>query len=180
MKILNQKNAKEFALEKFEQMPNLYKQWNILHSEGIIEILKILNSDNKFDSEKLFSLAWIHDVGKIKSEENHARISLDILKNEFNLDQIDEDCILNHGSSMFPKTKEGKIFRYADGLSLFTEKVIGFKIYAEKLENKNIEKIFEGIKKDYEKYINKYSDSKEIISLLNDLYQKIIEKYFSH
>lgn len=180
MKILNQKNAKEFALEKFEQMSDLYKQWNILHSEGIIEILKILNSDKQFDSEKLFSLAWIHDVGKIRSEKNHAMISFEILSDYFYLDEEDEDCILNHGSSMNPKTKEGKIFRYSDGLSLFTEKIIEFRIFAERLENKSEKEIYEEIKKDYEKYKNKYSDSKEIISLLNELYKKITNKYSIH
>ncbi|VVB80717.1 HD domain protein [uncultured archaeon] len=179
MENLTLENAKEFALGNFKQMSAEYQEWNLLHSESIIEILRILVKNKETNLTKLFSLAWVHDIGKAKSEENHAVISLGILKNHFNLDKIDEDCILNHGSSMDPQTEEGKIFRYADGLSLFTDKVILFKIHAEKLEGKNLQEIFGGVKKAYEKYKVKYSKNEEIIKLLDKLYTEVVRNHFS-
>jgi len=173
MKKLNQKNAKEYALEKFKQLPELYFQWNIIHSEGIIKILKILTKNKIVNIEKLFALAWVHDIGKIKSGKNHAEISLDILKEEFELNDIEIDCILNHGSSGKPKTKEGKIFRYADGLSLFVSKTINFKFYAEAKEGLKFKEIQEKIIRMYKKYKLNYSDSEEAIELLDNLSKKI-------
>jgi len=174
MKELNQETAKKYALEKFSQLPELKFKWNKVHSEGIIEILKILTSDKNIDLSKLISLAWVHDIGKIKSDKNHAGLSLDILKKEFLLDKVDTDCILNHGSSANPKTPEGKLFRYADGLSLFTDKAIKFRFDAGSKEGLSHEEIKGIIKKLYEKYKVKYPDSKEIINLLDKLYKKAI------
>ncbi len=174
MRKLTKENAKKYALEKFKQMPELHFKWNIIHSESIIEILKILTKNKKVNTDKLFALAWVHDIGKIVSEENHARLSLEILKKDFYLDEIDIDCILNHGSSKNPKTKEGKLFRYADGLSLFTNKAINFKFFAEAKEGSTFEEIKERIKKAYEKYKLRYSDSEEAIKLLENLYNKNI------
>ncbi len=128
-------------------MPELEKQWNIIHSESIIEILNVIATNKNMNLEKFFSLAWLHDIGKIKSEKNHAEISLEMLKEEFELDEIDKDCILNHGSSSEPKTKEGEIFRYADGLSLFTNESIKFRFYAEAKEGLDFEQIKEKLKK---------------------------------
>ena len=173
MKELTQANAKEYALKKFKQLPVLYFQWNILHSKGIIEVLKILTKDKQINIDKLFTLAWVHDIGKIKSEENHAELSLEILKKDFYLDEVDKDCILNHGSSGNPQTEEGKLFRYADGLSLFTKEIIHFKFSAETKEGLTLEKIQENIKKVYKKYKAKYSDSEEVLILLEHLYNNL-------
>jgi HD superfamily phosphodiesterase len=173
MKKLNQVNAKGYALDKFKELPDLNYQWNLIHSEGIIEILNILIKNDEFNKEKLFALAWIHDIGKIKSEENHAEIGFDILRKDFELDEIDKDCILNHGSSSVPKTKEGRIFRYADGLSLFVPKTIKFRFYAESKEGMSLKEIQDDIKKMYSKYLEKYLDSEEVVSLLKRLFEGV-------
>lgn len=170
MKKLTPSTAQEYALRKFRELPDLYCQWNILHSESIIRVLGLLLPDE--NKEKLFALAWVHDIGKVNSEEGHAEISLEILKGEFELDEVDIDCILNHGSSEKPKTKEGKMFRYADGLSLFTAKMVNFRFYAESKEGMSFDEISTRIAKLYEKYKLKYSDSEEAMSLLNGLFEK--------
>lgn len=172
MRELTEENAREFALKKFKKLPELNFKWNVLHSEGIIKILSILSKDKDFNKSKLFALAWIHDIGKIISEKGHAKLSLEILKKEFVLDEVDIDCIINHGSSENPKTGEGKIFRYADGLSLFTKKVIMFRFFAEAKEGFSFEEIEERIKKFYNKYKLSYAGSEEILKLLEDLYNK--------
>lgn len=171
MRKLTLSNAREFALGKFKQLPELYFQWNVLHSEGIIRLLKLMDPDKKFNMDKLYALAWVHDIGKIKSEEGHAEASLDILKQEFELDEIDRDCILNHGSSAKPKTEEGELFRYADGLSLFTPQMVNFKFYAEAKEGLSFVEIMEELKRIYEKYKLKYSESKQAIKLLKELFE---------
>ena len=94
------------------------------------------------------------------------------MKKEFILDEVDIDCIINHGSSGNPNTEEGKIFRYADGLSLFTKRVIRFRFFAEAKEGFSFEDIEERIKKFYDKYKSSYADSEEILKLLQDLYNR--------
>lgn len=83
MKQLTEENAKEFALEKFKELPKLNLKWNIIHSEAIIKIISILSKNTNFNKNKLFALAWVHDIGKTISEEDHARLTLEILKKEF-------------------------------------------------------------------------------------------------
>jgi len=172
MKTLTEENAKEYALEKFKELSELNFKWNIIHSEGMIKILKILCKDKNINKTKLFALAWVHDIGKTISEENHAKLSLEILKKEFILDEVDIDCILNHGSSGNPKTEEGRIFRYSDGLSFFTKEVIMFRFFAEAKEGFSFEEIKERIKRIYNRYKLNYAESKEILKILEDLYSK--------
>lgn len=172
MQQLTEENAKEYALKRLKELPELNFKWNVFHSEGIIKILNLICQDRGINKSKLFALAWVHDIGKTVSEENHAKLSLEILKKEFVLDEIDMDCILNHESSGNPKTEEGKIFRYADGLSLFTKDVMMFRFFAEAIEGFSFEEIKERIKKSYGKYKLIYAGSEEIIKLLDDLYNK--------
>lgn len=171
MKKLTLKNAKRYALEKFKVLPNLHYLWNILHSEMLIETLKLLIK--KEPSDRLKALAWVHDIGKIISEEDHAKMSMKILQNEFELDEIDKDCILNHGSSSKPKTPLGGLFYCADGLSLFLPKSITFKFYAESKENKNFDEIQLNIEQLYQKYKIKYSDYNDAVFLLEKLFKNI-------
>ena len=169
MEILTIESAKKYALDKFKKLPELKYQLNILHSKGMIKALDLIITDN-IDKEKLIALAWVHDIGKIISKENHAKLGLELLKKDFELNLIDIDCILNHGSSTTPKTKEGKIFRYIDGLSLFTQEVLNFRFYNEAKEGLTFEEAQEKIKKTYEKYKTAYSDSAEIIKTLDKLF----------
>ena len=172
MKPLTEENAKKFALEKFREMPRLEFKWSIIHSEGIIRVLNILCKNKEINKDKLFALAWVHDIGKTISEKEHAKLSLEILEKEFVLDEVDIDCILNHGSSGRPKTREGRIFRYADGLSIFTKEAIMFVFFRGAKEGMGFGEIKERIKKFYNKYKERYADSKEAIKLLEELYKK--------
>tara|TARA_Y100000310_G_C20671101_1_gene810339 strand:+ start:673 stop:1203 length:531 start_codon:yes stop_codon:yes gene_type:complete len=172
MKQLTEENAKGYASEKFKDLPELNFKWNLLHSEGIIKVLNTLCENKNLNKTKLSALAWVHDIGKTISEENHAELSLEILKKDFFLDEVDIDCILNHGSSGNPKTEEGKIFRYADGLSLFTKEAILFRFFAEAKEGLEFEEIKERIKKVYNKYKSNYTESEEILKFLEDSYKK--------
>ncbi len=172
MKPLTEENARKFALEKFGELPELFFQWNIIHSKSMIKILEILCKDKDVDKKKLFALAWVHDIGRTVSDENHAKFSLELLEEEFSLDDVDKDCILNHGSSGNPKTKEGKIFRYADGLSVFTKEAILFRFFAGGKQGLSFEEIKDEITRSYNKYKEKYKDSEEVLRLLDDLYKK--------
>ena len=156
-------NAKTFALKKFKELPELLYQWNIYHTKGIIKALSILGKTN----ERLTALAWVHDIGKTISDKDHAVHSVEILEKEFELDNIDKDCILNHGSKSKPLTSEGKTFRYCDGLSLFMPEVINFRFYIETKEGLSFEEIQEKIKKTYYKYNEAYSDNDKVINVLS-------------
>ncbi len=92
------------------------------------------------------------------------------------IDETDIDCITNHGSSGKPKTEEGKIFRYADGLSLFCRETVDFKFYAEAKEGLSQKQTMDEISKSYAKYREKYADSEKVVNLLDKLFSEIMQK----
>jgi|SRR3989344_1184911 len=159
---MDEEKAKEYADEKFKSLGELEAKWNYYHSFCIIKALKELGKDE----EKLRALAWVHDIGKINGEENHPEKSIVILKEDFDLDEIDIDCIRNHGSSARPETEEGKVFRYSDGLSLFYPETILFLVYGMAKEGKSFDEIRKYLDKQYDKYLNAYSDNSVVIELL--------------
>lgn len=167
---MNEDNTKRFAEINFKKLPDYLYQWNILHVKCMIKAIEELSKTEKIDVSKLKALAWVHDIGKIKSEDNHAEISIKILEKEFDLDDIDKDCILNHGSSGKPKSKEAKLFQKSDGISLFYPEIILFRFWAEAKEGADFEEIKEKIKKQFEKYIKAYSDNQMAVDLLNTKY----------
>lgn len=168
---MNPEEARKYAERKFKELPEFLCQWNLLHVRYVIKAVKELAKGRNINLGKLEALAWVHDIGKIKSDENHAQHSVEILEKDFELDDIDRDCILEHGSSGKPKTQEGKIFRLADGLSLFYPEVILFRFYVESKEGLSFEEIKAKIKATYEKYLQAYSDSQPAILLLKEKYE---------
>ncbi|MBM3247727.1 hypothetical protein FJZ17_04295 [Candidatus Pacearchaeota archaeon] len=165
---MNLEQAKTFAEQSFSNLDNLNKRWNLLHSKFLVRAIKEL-TPNKNIRKKIIPLAWVHDIGKIKSEENHAKLSLELLK-DFKLDEIEKDCILNHGSSAKPRSEEGKIFRNGDGLSLFYPETIKFRLDVGIKEGKTPTEIKSEIEKFYHKYLGAYSDNPLAIKLLNKKY----------
>jgi hypothetical protein len=156
---MNEQQAKEFAEEKFKKLSMDYQKWNYIHSKCMIKAIDEL-TDNKGIIEKLKPLAWVHDIGKINGD-NHAEKSIEVLK-DFNLDETEKDCILNHGSSGNPKSEEAKIFQCADGISLFYPETVIFKFWADAKEGKSFEEIKEDAKRQYIKYLKTYSSEKAI------------------
>jgi len=163
MKKLNPKEAKAFALEIFRQLPDLEREWNTVHSESIIVALELLSAK----TDRLIALAWVHDIGKVKSRKDHAKYSAYMLKERFNLELVDIDCILNHGSSGKPQTEEGMIFRYADGLSVFIPASIRF---LQRHENS-----YQNIRELYDKYRERYDDPK-VLEILDGLWNRTQKK----
>ena len=165
--------AKKFAEEKFKGMEELQCKWNILHAKYMIKALEELAEGE--DISKFEALAWLHDIGKIEGPLNHAENSLKIAEQEFELDEIEKDCILNHGSNGKPKSNEAKIFQCADGLSLFYPEAISFRFYAEAKEGLAFEEVKEKLKKQYDKYIKLYADRPAVVQLIKKKYQAFLE-----
>ncbi|MBW3017578.1 HD domain-containing protein [Candidatus Woesearchaeota archaeon] len=174
MGALTYEKAKKFAQEKFKQLSDLELQWNILHAEYMIKAIDELSGFfKKTDIKRLKTLAWVHDIGKIKADiRNHAQASVDILEQEFKLEEKDKDCILNHGTGGKPETEDGRLFKYAEGLSLHYPETILFRYWAEGAEKKSFEETKENIQKIYEKYIKSYSDFPEIVKIINEKYRR--------
>jgi HD superfamily phosphodiesterase len=118
----------------------------------------------------------VHDIGKIENDNNHAELGVKILEKEFKLNEVDRDCILNHGSSRKPRTDYGKIFRYADGISLFYPEMIKVRIEIEQKNGMKLIDIKKNIAKIYQKYLEAYSDSKEAIWILNKNYGEFLQR----
>lgn len=168
---MEEQKAKSFAEEKFKQLDEVNQKWNFLHSKFMIEAIKELTLNEKI-IDKLKPLAWIHDIGKTISNEEHAKLSLGLLKN-FGLDEIEEDCILNHGTKGDPKSEEAKIFQKADGISIFYPEIIDFQISVETKEGKNLEEIKKEIIEQYQKYAKAYQNSPDAIRILNSKFKSL-------
>ncbi|MFH0905774.1 MAG: HD domain-containing protein [archaeon] len=135
---INLETAKAYALEKFSQMSQLDYRFNSLHCECMIKAIDELEKDlDTIDIEKLKILVWLHDIGKIINEEDHAKHSFEILEKDFELDEIDKDCILNHAVKDNPITIEGKVFRIIDKISFFYPDMLLYFFYGIGREGKN-------------------------------------------
>jgi hypothetical protein len=166
---MQEQEAKTFAEQEFTKKSALDYKWNYLHSKYMILALKDLTNDKKL-LDRLIPLAWVHDIGKIESEENHAEYSLKILDKKFKLDFVDKDCILNHGVSGKPTTEEGKIFQNADGISLFYPEVLLIRFLIEGKQGSDFDELINKIKKQYQRYLEIYSWNPKAIKLLVQRY----------
>jgi putative nucleotidyltransferase with HDIG domain len=141
MKTLTPKTAEEFAKKIFnEKMYGLEKDFITRHSKGVLKTCVKLSKGKKVDVGKLKVASWLHDIGRAISIKNHAKISVEIAEKEFGgLDEIIKDCILNHGNSGNPETKEGKIIQFADKLSILNDYELIKMIFSkEKYKEKSI------------------------------------------
>lgn len=143
---LNEKNAKNFAIKVLsKKFKDSDLKWIIEHCKNVKRCCQILKRKD-IDQESLKISAWLHDLGRIVSEETHSEESLKITKKEFsNINSIIEDCILNHSFSKVPKTKEGKIFQLADKMSLLSPEL--FISYAKEDKEKAVDFFKEGLDK---------------------------------
>lgn len=137
---LTKQEAKRLA-EKY-LLDNKTKNGKFLyaHTKGVVEAAKLLAKRERLDGELLEISAWVHDIGySLENEMPHAENSLKILEKEgFEIDDIMNDCILNHGNSGKPKIKEGELMQIADKISIinkdFLEILLKNKIGKEEIE----------------------------------------------
>ena len=167
---MNEETARKYAEEKFKQLPGFEYGWNMLHPKYMIKALEELN-DEGIDLSRLKALAWVHDIGKIENMEDHAKLSVKILEKDFDLDEMDRECIINHGSEGTPKSKEAGLFQKADGISLFYPEMIMYRFWAESKEGLEFEEINAKLRKLYDKYTKVYSDSEKAMNLLKTRYE---------
>ncbi len=114
-----EKIAKKYLLDKKTTDGDFF----FAHTQGVVSAVKILSKRFKLNEDKMVSRAWVHDIGYFLNDmQNHADNSLKILKEEeIYLDEVDEDCILNHGNGKNPYSREGKIMQIADKISILNE-----------------------------------------------------------
>jgi putative nucleotidyltransferase with HDIG domain len=126
MKILNSSKAKKIALDVSTKInPVDRREFLLIHSKKVGKVAKMIAQKLQINDEVFEIAGWVHDIGYSKNFENHADFAIPIL-NElgFEVDEVLEDCILNHGNGKNPKTIEGKIFQVADKLSIFDQEII--------------------------------------------------------
>jgi hypothetical protein len=158
MKSLNLVSARKFALDLMKNDPEY-----ISHIESMISIIEQLASPA--DIPRLTALAWLHDLGRSIASEDHAKHSLQIVSKNFSIDKIDQDCILNHGSSASPSTPQGTLFRYCDGLSRYTPSSVQLYFYRCGVKGITLEQAKEKLTNKYHKLLARYQDEKIKIRL---------------
>ena len=99
---------------------------NMFHVNDVLlytnELLDVINLD--IDVDVCIISAYWHDVGRIKVDEGHEKVSADMLKEEMLKLNYDEEFILkcylaivNHKWNMNPTTIEGLVIKDADKLA---------------------------------------------------------------
>ena len=95
------------------------------HAKGVLlatkEIMKYHPEANK---RAVIIAAWWHDVGRLYQQENHEKLSAELVAKELSKHNYEKsfietvyNAIEPHGLLMHPKTIEGKIIRDADKLN---------------------------------------------------------------
>lgn len=158
------------------------KEHDINHVYDVVEFTKKLLSKVKLeiDCEVCIISAYWHDVGRIKSEENHEKESAEMLKDTMKLMNYDENLIFKcykaiefHKWSMSPTTTEGLIIKDADKLAW-----LGKKRWQNCINNKQrLDSIVELLPK-LRNQILYFQESKElydveIINILKVLYDEL-------
>lgn len=123
-------NAEEFFKKEIQNIKNnKLREFLRIHTNSVKESVLILSKNKSLDIETLIVASWVHDIGYVRGEKDHAESSLNILEEaNFEVDEKLRDCILNHGNDKKPKTLEGKIFQMADKISIFDNRLLSILI----------------------------------------------------
>lgn len=126
-KTLTSSEAKKIALDIFAKIdPVEHREFLPIHSEKVGKVAKMIAQKLGINNEVFEIAGWVHDLGYLKSFKDHADFTVPILKElGYEVNEVLEDCILNHGVGKTPKTIEGRIFQIADKLSIFDTEIIG-------------------------------------------------------
>ncbi len=138
MKLTKQK-AKQLAEKYLLESKIKDGEFLYVHTKGVVEAAKLLAKRENLNIEKLESCAWVHDIGYYIEQESHAKKGIELLEKEgIDIDEILKDCVLNHGNSGNPTTKEGNIMQIADKISImnqdFLEILLNNKIGKEEID----------------------------------------------
>ena len=99
---------------------------NINHMNDVVSYTKeLLNAiDLEINIDVCIISAYWHDVGRIKTDKGHEKLSAEMLKEEMKKMRYDDDLITecykaieNHKWNMQPQTTEGLILKDADKLA---------------------------------------------------------------
>jgi HD superfamily phosphodiesterase len=123
---LTVEKAKEFTKKLLMESGSKDGEFWYNHMKAVSETCLVLAArEENVDLESLEIAGWVHDLGYLVSEESHAKYSLETVEKEFEINEIIRDCIINHGNSGDPKTKEGKIIKFADKLAFLNKDFLG-------------------------------------------------------
>lgn len=153
---------------------------DINHIMDVVNYTKeILEKIDDVDKEVCIISAYFHDVGRIKQDSGHEKISAEILKDNLIKNGYDEEfankcfqAIQNHKWNMNPETKEGLVVKDADKLAW-----IGKGRWLSCLNNnKNLDEIIELLPKlrnDILYFdVSKEIYDRDIVELIKILYSK--------
>ena len=117
--------AKRLAFKYLKESKIKDGEFFLIHSKGVASAVRLIAKKHGLDAQRLEALAWVHDIGYFIDEKDHAKHSVKLLKNEkIDLSDTDMDCILNHGTSGKPKTREGTALKIADKLSILDKELL--------------------------------------------------------
>jgi|SRR3989344_5299442 len=153
-----------FAIEKLANN-KLYPSWMsiqsfLLHCRLVIDDAIILSKGKH--RKEISIAAWLHDLERIKSGEDHVKYSLVFADELFKKTRLSAkskriilDCIKNHGSSGKPKTIIGVYIQAADKLSMFHEQVLLEHAYRFAKESNSIQELAQKLNDKYNKSLIK-------------------------
>lgn len=119
---LTPKTAEKFATALFkEHLKGKEEEFRLRHCREVQKACLILAENKQLDEKALKIASWLHDIGRIEDSQDHPEKSLELAKRQFKkINETIEDCIVNHLAKDKPKTKEGKLFQFADKIALLS------------------------------------------------------------
>jgi HD superfamily phosphodiesterase len=161
---LTTESAEKFFKDSIKGMNSGFeKKFLIQHTKDVLKTslnLAKIKKNKNLDINSLKIACWLHDIGRTIKIEGHAEISLRLTEENFSKDSINnviKDCVLNHSSSKFPETEEGKIMQLADKLSILNDfKLFKLIFSKEKYKEESI-KMVEYVSKDLIEVLKRYN-----------------------
>lgn len=116
--------AMEYMNQIIDYEHNINHMWDVVgYTYELLDLVKV-----DIDKEVCVIAAYWHDVGRIKCDEGHEKISADMLKNEMEKLNYDQSFIKacyiaveKHKWNMQPKSYEGLLLKDADKLAWLGE-----------------------------------------------------------
>lgn len=134
--------AKQFAISIFDLIKGQAdRDFRIFHAKAVAKTAQALAEGHReIDREALEMGAWLHDIGYVGGEENHAERGIEILEKEgFVVSDKVADCVLHHGTWGKPRTKEGKIIQMADKISFINPGILEIMMVDGKIDENELE-----------------------------------------
>ncbi len=146
--------------------------WIFYHTERVVAWARKLEKAHPYEAT---IAAWLHDIGRLVSDEEHAKVGAEWAKMWLKNKGLEEesialvvDGIANHGSSTRPSTSVGHTLKLSDALSIWDPSFV-VRLLQEGFEKEKLRKMLEKKWRVIEKYgAERHINKEDVLKLLEE------------